>query len=186
MKPKAESLHTKYRTGQLAFTQAEFNKLLQACYSSQERALLLIAGSLGIRRADMVRLLWVNVNLEKRTLTYSEMKKGNRVRTVPIGSTLTQELRIYKTGQGRGDKLIFPFTDRTAWNMLQKICDRAGIPRRPFHALRATCVKLKQKAGWSPAQVAELIGDSLRVVEKHYAVPSDAEMAEQMDQHEGI
>jgi len=30
---------------------------------------------------------------------------------------------------------------RTAHRKLQMYCDRARIPRRPFHALRATCIK---------------------------------------------
>jgi len=70
------------------------------------------------------------------------------------------------------------YGDRTAYRRVQDLCDRAGIPRRPFHALRATCIKFAQIAGWSPEQVAELTGDTIRVIQEHYATPSKQEMCE--------
>ncbi|WP_226990803.1 hypothetical protein [Methanosarcina acetivorans] len=40
---------------------------------------------------------------------------------------------------------MFPFAGRTAYKRLHKrlqaYCERAGIQKRPFHALRATCIK---------------------------------------------
>ena len=44
--------------------------------------------------------------------------------------------------------------------------------------LRATCVKVAQARGWKPEEVAELTGDSIRTIQRHYAVPTIGEMAE--------
>jgi integrase len=73
---------------------------------------------------------------------------------------------------------IFSKTGRTAYTRLQKYCDKAGIPRRPFHALRATCIKRCQAAGWSIEQVAKLTGDTIAVIQEHYSWPSSSEMQE--------
>lgn len=63
--------------------------------------------------------------------------------------------------------------------MSQKVqfyCDKAGIERRPFYALRATCVKFCQIAGWRVEEVAKLTGDIIAVIQEHYSTPTDGEM----------
>lgn len=61
---------------------------------------------------------------------------------------------------------------------LQEYCDLAGIERRPFHALRATCVKFCQKNNWTVEQVSKLTGDTIAVIQQHYSTPSNSEMQE--------
>lgn len=43
--------------------------------------------------------------------------------------------------------------DKTAYNVLAFYLDKAGLPSRPFHSLRATCIKLCQRKGWTIEQV---------------------------------
>lgn len=167
----------KYRTGQDALTPKEYEKILISCYTLEEEALIKVAVATGLRRADIVQLLWSNINLETGAVTYNEKKKGNRIRTVFVGPQLRQVL-LKLRNTGLDDKRVFTFGDRTAYNILRALCDRARIPRRPFHALRATCVKRCQAAGWTPEEVCELTGDTLRVIQEHYATPSISQMAE--------
>jgi len=58
----------------------------------------------------------------------------------------------------------------------QKYLTAAGVESKPFHALRATCIKLCQQRGWSVEQAAKLLGDTIRVVQEHYTTPSNEEL----------
>jgi integrase len=73
---------------------------------------------------------------------------------------------------------LFSFSGRTAYNILQHYCVAAGIPIRPFHALRATCIKFCQAAGWTPEQTAKHVDDRISTIQEHYLVPSMADMRE--------
>ena len=63
-----------------------------------------------------------------------------------------------------------------SFHILQRNLRKANIPTRPFHALRATCIKLHQAAGLTPEQTQRIVNDSLRVIQQHYTTPSDEEM----------
>ena len=64
---------------------------------------------------------------------------------------------------------------------MQFYLDRAGLPRRPIHARRATCIKLCQGRGWSAEQTAELVGDEVKTIQEHYLTPSVEEMRAVME-----
>lgn len=168
----------KYTVGKDALTPKEYTELCDACDSIVDETLLKFTTSTGLRREDVVAVEWKNVNLTSGTITFSEKKKGGRIRTIHIGEKMRVLLVKYNKTCKNNQKYVFDFCGRTAYNKLQNLCDVAGIRRRPFHALRATCVKRCQAAGWTPEQVCELTGDSLRVIQEHYATPSSSEMQE--------
>jgi integrase len=167
-----------YKTGQFALTEKEYERVLDACSSVEDETLIKFTVATGLRRADVVRIERQNVNIETGKITFSEKKKGGRIRDIYIGPKLRQVLTKYVKTIPKDQKMLFGFSERTAYNKLQNLCDIAGIPRRPFHALRATCIKRCQKAGWTPEQVVDLTGDTLRVIQEHYAVPGTSEMVE--------
>lgn len=173
------------KTGEHALTKGEYEKVLLACDSLGDRVLIMMAVSLGLRRSDIVRVRVCDVDLRERTITYHEKKKGDRIRVVPMGPKLYQEVKML-IGTIHDRETLFAFKDRQAYNRFNRLCDIAGIPRRPFHSLRATCVKFCQAAGWSPEQVSELTGDTIRVIQEHYSTPSKAEMKEIMKGKEPI
>jgi len=150
------------------------------CGTLEDRVMIMLAVSLGLRRSDLVRVKTANINFAVHRLTYLEKKKGDRIRVVPIGVKLEQEMKMLIKTLPKNQDTLFSFKDRQAYNRFAALCERAGIEQRPFHALRATCVKFCQANGWKPEEVAELIGDSLQVIQAHYSVPSDAEMGETM------
>jgi integrase len=76
---------------------------------------------------------------------------------------------------------LITYSGRTAHRKLQDYCDKAQIPRRPFHALRATCIKFCQRAGWRVEEVAKLTGDTIAVIQEHYSTPSESEMQEAIE-----
>lgn len=167
-----------YTVGQDALTPLEYEKVCEACSSIEDEALLKFTVATGMRREDVVNVERQNINLTTGSVTFSEKKKGGRIRTIYIGQKLCTLLIKYLKTVPKDQKLLFDFCGKTAYNKLQDLCDVAGIRRRPFHALRATCVKRCQAAKWTPEQVCKLTGDTLRVIQEHYATPSESEMGE--------
>jgi len=167
-----------YTVGQDALTPLEYEKVCDACSSIEDEALIKFAVATGLRREDVVKVEKQNLNLTLGTITFSEKKKGGRIRTIHLGQKLCTLLIKYLKTVPKDQKFLFDFCGKTAYNKLQNLCDIAEIRRRPFHALRATCVKRCQVAGWTPEQVCNITGDSLRVIQEHYATPSTSEMEE--------
>jgi integrase len=190
------------RTGEKSLTPKEYQKLLAVCNTLEEEVLLKVAVGLGIRRADVSKILIKNIDLTERKLTFLESKKSKRdkktkeiieprYRTVSLGPDLSQLLRKYISTLPKSQSCLFKwgsgkYGDRTAHRRLWALCHRAEIREIPFHALRATCIKFKQAEGWSIEATAKLVGDTIVVVQEHYSTPSDAEMAELMNEKEGI
>lgn len=167
-----------YTIGQDALTPGEYEKICEACSSIEDEALIKFTVATAMRREDVVKVERQNVNLITGAVTFSEKKKGGRIRTIYIGQKLCTLLIKYLKTVPKDQKLLFDFCGKTAYNKLQNLCGVAGIRRRPFHALRATCVKRCQALGWTPEQVCKITGDTLRVIQEHYATPSESEMGE--------
>lgn len=175
----------RYRTGQKSLTSNQVYLLLSHVTDLIHLGLFQLAIATGIRREDIVRIRLQDINFEDHMVTYYESKKS-RTRTVPIPLTVTNTLRMI-VKINKNDPYIFTgfsekirnkghMTGRTAYNVLQKYLAKAGLKNRPFHSLRATCIKLCQHKGWSIEQTAELVGDTIRVIQEHYTTPSDEEM----------
>jgi integrase len=169
-----------------AFSESQLKQLILSCPTLADRIMILLASRYGFRRDDVVKIKVANVNLKDSTLTYYEHKK-NKDRTIPLEPDVVSELRIYMNTLKKDAMYLLPWQDgTTAWRHLQEICEIAGIPvpvgrtGRPFHALRGTCVKMRQKQGWTLNEVAALIGDEVDTVAQHYATVSPGELAEKM------
>lgn len=190
-----------YKTGQHALTPAQLRKLLLSFTNIQEKGIIALTASIGLRREDVVQVLKNDLapfydsegRLEGATLTYYEHKK-KRTRTVFIPSLETVQILIMHIDilnanpLTKKNKYMFPspkggkfsetkhVSSRQVFDTFNEHLDMIKLPRRPFHSLRATCYKLCQENGWSPRKACELIGDSLRVAEDHYNAPSQEEM----------
>ena len=66
--------YTPYKTGRDALTYGEVEKLLNSFDSIQEKAIIQLAVSTGLRRVDVVNIKHNNLDLKKGTLTYYEHK----------------------------------------------------------------------------------------------------------------
>ena len=181
MKPN----YTPYRTGRDALTAKEVERLLESFDSIQEKAIIQIAIATGLRRVDVVNIFRKNINIETGELTYHEHKK-NRQRTIVIPSNGTIHTLKMHMNSCKKSKWLFPsplntkedkhISDRQIYDIFNEHLDLIGIRRRPFHALRATCVKMCEDAGWRDFETAELTGDTVRVIQEHYKTPSTSQM----------
>lgn len=186
----------RYTTGEDALSMKEWNKLISVVDVLEDEVMLKLTVTKGFRREDIghskkvkrfrkTEPVWIttgikveNINFDEGRLTYYESKK-DRIRDVPL--TLDDIILIKKLLNSRGKKqheYLITYSGRTAYRKLQEYCDKAGIRRRPFHALRSTCVKFCIAAGWRDEQTSRLIGDTVKVVQEHYATPSASEMEE--------
>ncbi len=170
-----------------AFSENELKRLLEACPTSADHIMILLAARYGFRREDIVNVQVNNIDLEHRTITYHEQKK-NKDRTIPLEQDVVAELKRHIATLPKNAQYLLPFRDgTTAWRHLQEICAIAKIPvptgrtGRPFHALRGTCVKMRQKQGWTLNEVAALIGDEPATVAQHYATVSQSELATKLN-----
>ena len=183
--PTVSSSREVYRTGRDALTEDEVAVVIKATTSYQDEALLRLAIVTGIRREDLVAIPLEGIDLTGGEITYYESKK-KRTRTIHIGGETPGFLAKHVDNLPAGSRFLFPgreagvrhISGKTAWNILDRALRAAGLKPRPFHALRATCVKLAQKRGWSVEKVAELTGDTPRTIQTHYSTPSADEMAQ--------
>ncbi len=176
-----------YRSGELSLSAEEVARLLDHAPTFADRVLLELAVSSGIRREDLVavRREGVEFDGDVAVVSFYESKKS-RDRHVRVGGRVVVDLRAHLRDLPRGTRWVFParhgtrghLSGRAAYDVLQRSLLAAGLVPRPFHVLRATTVKVAQSRGWRPVEVAELLGDSLRTIERHYAVPTVGEMRE--------
>ena len=171
--------------GSVALTPDEVRRLLAPIDRLEDRALLELAVTTGIRREDLVAIPLEGLDLDSGFLTFYESKK-RRTRRLPLDATALVTLRSYVRTLPKGGRWLFPSprlagrhqTGRLAWNVLNRWLDAAGLPRRPFHALRATAYKLAKARGWSVEQAAALLGDTIRVAMEFYGVATPGELRE--------
>ena len=173
-------------SGEQALTQKQVKDLIDTCPNIEEAALLSLTVSTGMRRSDIIRVKVRDLNLDENKVSYREKKKGDRIRTVGIPGKTVTKIRQWLNARNSDSEFLFParqensstghISGRTAYNVFQRNLERLGLEKRPFHSLRATCVKLCQRRGWSPEQTARHIGDRVDTVQKHYSTPSDEEL----------
>lgn len=178
MIPKTEI----YKTGEKALTEKQVELFLSKIGTLYDEVLFRLAVNTGIRREDIVAIKQADLDLDNYQLSFYENKK-RRIRTIPLNENMVQKLKQHLNIIGKNGWL-FPspynhkkhISGKQIYNRFQNYLQSAGIESKPFHALRATCIKLCQRRGWSVEQTAKLVGDTIRVVQEHYTTPSNEEL----------
>jgi len=183
----AKYTRDQYKSGQHALTAKNVKDLLLSFSNIQDKALIALTISTGLRREDLVNIKRNDYDASKGQVTYYEHKK-KRTRSVYIPSPETIQLLNMHLASCRKSDWLFPspkvtgkfknahISSRHCYDIFNEHLDAVGLPRRPFHSLRATCYKLCQERGWTQRKAAEMLGDSLYVAEQHYNAPSVQEM----------
>jgi integrase len=121
----------------------EFKKLYEAS-SNHFKPILLCAYMTGMRRSEIAKLRWKDVDLEAGYIHLVETKNGES-RTIPIAETLLDILsEISKVAKG---DFVFtspegkPYTSLTSWKRTWTTAlKKSGIEKCRFHDLRHTFV----------------------------------------------
>ncbi len=169
--------------GLVALTSQEVERVLGPIDVLEERALLELALTTGIRREDLVSIPLEGVDLARGAIRFHERKKG-RNREVPVQGRALVDLRTHVRKLERGERWLFPSprlagkhqTGRFAWNVWNRWLRRVGLAPRPFHATRATAYKLAKARGWPAELAAAILGDTVRVAEAYYGTPTPGEL----------
>jgi integrase len=180
----------------------EAERLIAAARPGRERTLVTLSLELALRVGEALALRWCDVDLDNAVLSVSATlsDRGERVDpktetsarrpAIPAWSlSLLRELRasdpslddesfVFHTDSGK------PLNRHNVRRDLHRVCDRAGLPRVRFHALRSTGLSLRLANGASYEDVARLAGHkNSRMLISVYARPmqGDRRMADVMD-----
>jgi integrase len=151
-----------------SLTFKEVQILIDACETLEEKALVELAVSTGIRREDIVNLEINRIDLENHRIVFWEEKK-DRVWMVALPPEVVQTLRMYIRSLPKDQRFLFNFSGRTLYNRLQAILGRTNIRKHiPFHGLRRTYIRLSKRMGRDTRFVMDQTGDSARVILEEY------------------
>jgi integrase len=116
----------------------EAKKLVEACHSYL-RSIVITALNTGMRKGEILALLWKDVDLENRKVTVRNTK-NNQTRVIPINKTLYQELA--NLSKGSDGEYVFSNGNGHRIGDIKKgfslALRRAGIEDFYFHDLRHT------------------------------------------------
>lgn len=157
----------------------ERERLLFACSQSKSRLLypkVVLAISTGMRYAEIVNLLWKDVDLEKGKIIIQESKNGDK-RGIPlVGIALEEIKKLYSEKKENG---VFVFQGKRGrpsscdihWKLAMQ---QAKIEEFRFHDLRHCCASYLAMDGASLAEIAEVLGHKSFQMVKRYAHLSES------------
>jgi len=141
----------------------EAERLLNECQHNP-RLFMFTATALytGMRRGEIERLRWQDINFERDTITIPKSKTGEG-RTIPLEAPLK---RLLETWSRTGELVLGSFTHKKAF---MTACRRAGLQDFHFHDLRHTYASWKAMAGVDPLTLSALLGHKTLAMVKRYA-----------------
>jgi integrase len=143
----------------------EEKRMLEACLSHPRRehhhALLICAIDTGMRRGELFKLVWRDVDLIAREIRIQAMNaKTLKPRTVPISDRLAVELEKLRDGAS-DDSLVFGISVKSnVWEVFKRICEDAGLEDVGLHTMRHTFATRLAQAGLPLNDLARLLGHS--------------------------
>lgn len=184
--------------------------------NARTKAILLLAVTTGLRRAEIVGLMWSDIDFEKRSVAVSRSAykpKGEEQRTKSPKSRCSyrtvfmpescvralQEWQIEQARQKRHSNGMwhdndFVFTDKNGKNISvyapTRICSdferRHGLRHLKFHGLRHTCGSLMIEHGADPETVKAVLGHESIQTTNRYLHPYENRMRRASEKMENI
>jgi len=173
-------------------TEDELTRLMAVAEARGRKAWYLLAALAGLRRSDLVRLTWSDVDLEEPALTIRD-GKAKREDRLPIHPELLEELRRIRPAMVLPKARVFPTAvmNRTR----QEDFKRAKISLLPdeqgrvadLHSLRGTLGTRIAREGIAPQVAQKLMRHSdYRLTLKHYTTLTLSDSAAAMKRLPGI
>lgn len=116
-------------------------------------AFLRLSLETALRRGELLRLCWENIDLERRVALIPETKTG-RSRTIPLTPQAIRVLTAFRSREGS----VFTVTEsaiRQAWT---RLCRRAGIIDLRVHDLRHEALSRLTELGLNTPELAAVSG----------------------------
>jgi excisionase family DNA binding protein len=164
---------------------AEIQALLKVCETTQERLIVSLLMSTGLRASEACLLRWGDIDMENDCLIV-RLGKGNKTRKVGISPSLVEAIKEHKTKVFSGDKQPVLLNrkgkqmDRSGlYQRLQRLGEAAGVTVSP-HALRRAFVTINANKG-RPLQMLQIAcGHSDIKTTMSYCRTSEQEVIESM------
>jgi integrase len=159
-------------------TEEELRRLLEQLEPTGRRnvwmkPLVLLALETGMRRGELLRLQWTDINLQKRTATLWEIKNGER-RIVSLSSKALEVLLFMPRSLCGA---VFPLNAAAQEKAFREAVRRAGIDDLRFHDLRHSAITRMAKKLPNVIELASVSGHkSLRMLQRYYH-PDPLELA---------
>ena len=149
-------------------------RLLAVCYGrlAHLRPIIITAVDSGLRRGEMFKLTWADVDFVSKTITLPMLiTKTLRSRSVGMTDRMCDELlSLYEESDKQRDSLVFGITDNVK-NSWYSACRRAGIEDLRLHDLRHTYVSRLITAGIPAAEAMKLSGHATAAMMWKYLNP---------------
>lgn len=165
----------------------QINALLEAA-RDDFRPVIATALNVGLRKGDILKLTWKNIDLQNRTIHLIE-SKTQKERWIPVNAQLFEVLNALHDGTKTGDDYVFtnrntgkPFV--SFYPLWYKSLAKAGLKRFHFHETRHNFGSHLVELGVSPVVVRDLLGHkSLRTTEiyLHSTASSQREAVARLD-----
>jgi integrase len=136
-------------------TDDERSRLLKACDSGPwyMTPIVKIATNTGMRRGEILNLLWSHVDIQNGNIRVTKSKSG-KPRDIPMNVTVKEMFRELPRNEDR----IFPIDGfKTAWYTVLK---RAKVHNLKFHDLRHDAGSWLAMSGADPRTIQEILGHS--------------------------
>lgn len=146
------------RTRRLA--EGEFEALQDAAVQSRNDEivpLIRFALATAMRRGEILRLCWGDIDLKNKTL-HIPITKNGYARTIPLSQEALDVLVGLMSDQPEKQDAVFDFSDNAAKLAWQRLVKRAGIDDLHFHDLRHEAVSRFFERGLSVPEVALISG----------------------------
>lgn len=151
-------------------TTEEVERLLDGA-SKRFRPLLILALHTGMRKSEIFRLRWSDIDFQTGLITVQKSKSGKR-RSIPMDDTLIETLRALPSRFAQG--VVFPskttgeeLTDVS--NIFPLLCEKVGLEGVRFHDLRHTFASHMVMSGVDLRTVQELLGHATLNMTMRYA-----------------
>jgi integrase len=154
-------------------TADEEEKLINECHSRLKPVVVLALNS-GMRKSEILKLKWDDVDLFKETIRVQNTK-SKKARILPMNDTAKRVFRYLKESRN-GDEKVFPFKNiRSAFEGAR---ERAGVPELRFHDLRHTYATRLVESGCDIVLIQKLLGHSTLLVTQRYTHACENRMRE--------
>jgi len=176
----------------LCLTSEELRRVIEACTTPRDRALILFMADTGLRRAEVAALNWGDIDFASG-LVRVRLGKGRKDRSAVVGATARRALLAYRRqvanpAEGRALFQARGGTRLTGTGLLlifRRLSKRAGIHVTP-HALRRTFVILALRGGMGTLHLQALLGHASLDMVQHYARMVDDDLLQAHRAHSPI
>ena len=141
--------------------------LLKGCSQSQNpylKHLVVVAIETAMRRGELLKLEWKNINFTDRT-AYLPTTKNGSPRTVPLSARAIQELKTMPIDiSGR----VFPLSETALRGLWRRTMKRTGLENLRFHDLRHEATTRFFELGLNVMEVSTITGHKdLRMLKRY-------------------